>query len=114
MTVYHQQRPPPHYPGLADALDENSNLLKLGVVRVRLDPPLDTTTGFNQTLVLSTATVTVCIFDVHPAFATLLHCFGSFLADFSALCHPPARWDILYLAPNGACWMLIGVPIVRS
>ena len=45
--------------GLADALDENSNLLKLGLVRVQLDPPLDTSTGFNQTLRLSTATVEI-------------------------------------------------------
>ena len=37
--------------GLADALDENSNLLKLGIVRVRLEPRLDTATDFNQTLV---------------------------------------------------------------
>ena len=48
--------------GLADALDENSNLLKLGIVRVRLDPPLEvaaTDFKFNQTLVLSTATVEI-------------------------------------------------------
>ena len=64
---------------LADALDENSNLLKLGTVAVRLKPPLflaatnsasdiggaaTTTTDFNQTLVLSTATVEVSVGDV--------------------------------------------------
>lgn len=38
--------------GLADALDENSNLLKLGLVRISLDPPLHTgPAAFNQTLV---------------------------------------------------------------
>ncbi len=48
--------------GLADALDENSNLLKLGLLRVRLQPPLNTTDaagGFNQTLALGSATVTI-------------------------------------------------------
>ena len=44
---------------LADALDENSNLLKLGTVLIRLDPPLDVGAGFNQTLVLSNATISV-------------------------------------------------------
>lgn len=44
--------------GLADAFDENSNLLKLGLIRLRLQPPLNTSAGvFNQTLVLSSATV---------------------------------------------------------
>lgn len=43
--------------GLADALDENSNLLKLGIVRVRFDPPLNPSGPFNQTLVLSAATI---------------------------------------------------------
>ena len=51
--------------GLADALDENSNLLKLGLVRVQLDPPLDTSKAFNQTLRLSTATVEIRADDVH-------------------------------------------------
>ena len=45
--------------GLADGLDENSNLLKLGLVRVQLHPRLDTSTDFNQTLRLSTATVEI-------------------------------------------------------
>jgi hypothetical protein len=46
--------------GLADALDENSNLLKLGLIRVRLQPALNTTGGrFNQTLVLSSATINI-------------------------------------------------------
>lgn len=46
--------------GLADALDENSNLLKLGLVRVQLQPPLDVRLGFNQTLLLvSSATVEI-------------------------------------------------------
>lgn len=37
--------------GLADALDENSNLLKLGIIRVVLEPPLNPRAAFNQTLV---------------------------------------------------------------
>ena len=53
--------------GLADALDENSNLLKLGLVRVRLQPPLDTSSGFNQTLSLASATVEVRVGGVHLA-----------------------------------------------
>lgn len=65
--------------GLADAFDENSNLLKLGLVRITLDPPLlpptlasalppsptllhgssNVAAGFNQTLALSVATIVI-------------------------------------------------------
>eukprot|EP00036_Acanthoecidae_sp_10tr_P015179 CAMPEP_0206287244 /NCGR_PEP_ID=MMETSP0106_2-20121207/1009_1 /ASSEMBLY_ACC=CAM_ASM_000206 /TAXON_ID=81532 /ORGANISM="Acanthoeca-like sp., Strain 10tr" /LENGTH=932 /DNA_ID=CAMNT_0053717777 /DNA_START=54 /DNA_END=2849 /DNA_ORIENTATION=- len=46
--------------GLADALDENGILLKLGRVRLALDPPLlQPGQPFNQTLELSTGTVRV-------------------------------------------------------
>ena len=51
--------------GLMDALDENSNLLKLGRVRLRVDPPLVSSAGtesaatFTQTLVLSTGTIEI-------------------------------------------------------
>ena len=51
--------------GLADALDENSNLLKLGLLRVRLQPPLDIAgSRFNQTLNLASATAEVSAGDV--------------------------------------------------
>ena len=48
--------------GLADAFDENSNLLKLGRLRVRAQPSFcgdDGGVNFTQSLVLSTGTVTV-------------------------------------------------------
>ena len=45
--------------GLADALDENSNLLKLGRVRVRAQPSFCGAGNFTQSLVLSTGTVEV-------------------------------------------------------
>eukprot|EP00911_Craspedida_sp_UC1_P001208 UC1_evm3s912 len=46
--------------GLADALDENSNLLKLGRLRIRTDPPLWADgASFSQKLVLSTGTIVI-------------------------------------------------------
>ena len=52
--------------GLADALDENSNLLKLGLIRIQMEPALNTSAlDFNQTLVLDQATVTIRADGVH-------------------------------------------------
>ena len=47
--------------GLADALDENANLLKLGRIRVTFDPPLYTSSAekFKQVLLLSSATISI-------------------------------------------------------
>ena len=46
--------------GLADAFDENSNLLKIGRVRVHFDPPLFTQgSAFQQRLVLDSGTIQI-------------------------------------------------------
>ena len=50
--------------GLVDAFDENSNLLKLGTVRVRLEPALIPSRSFSQTLTLSNASVQIKTEDV--------------------------------------------------